>query len=58
LDEPTNFLDIYCIEALERFLKAYEGTVILVSHDQAFIERIADYIYEIENNQLVLKKFE
>lgn len=58
LDEPTNFLDIYCIEALERFLKAYEGTVILVSHDQAFIERVADYIYEIENKQLVLKKFE
>lgn len=52
------YLDIDCIEALERFLKAYEGTVILVSHDQAFIERVADYIYEIENKQLVLKKFQ
>ena len=52
LDEPTNFLDIFCIEALEKFLKAYEGTVILVSHDQAFVDRVADNIYTIDNQQL------
>lgn len=33
LDEPTNFLDVFCIEALERFLKGYEGTVLLASHE-------------------------
>lgn len=52
LDEPTNFLDIYCVEALERFLKGYEGTVLLVSHDRMFIERVADHVYAIENQQL------
>lgn len=56
LDEPTNFLDIYCIEALERFLKAYKGTVLLVSHDTVFIQRAADYVYVIEDQMLVLKK--
>ncbi|YCA41609.1 ABC-F type ribosomal protection protein [Bacillus sp. JZ8] len=56
LDEPTNFLDVICIEALERFLKGYEGTIILVSHDQMFIDRVADYIYVIENQQLKLNR--
>ncbi|WP_404354731.1 ABC-F type ribosomal protection protein [Cytobacillus firmus] len=56
LDEPTNFLDIYCIEALERFLKAYNGTVLLVSHDKVFVERVADCVYAIEEKMLVLKK--
>jgi macrolide transport system ATP-binding/permease protein len=55
LDEPTNFLDVFCIEALERFLKGYEGTVLLVSHDRMFIKRVADCIYVIENQQLKLR---
>jgi macrolide transport system ATP-binding/permease protein len=58
LDEPTNFLDIFCIEALESFLKAYEGTVLLVSHDRRFIECVADCIYSIEKQQLIVKKNE
>lgn len=56
LDEPTNFLDVFCIEALERFIKAYEGTILLVSHDQMFIDRVTDYVYVIENQTLRLKK--
>ncbi|KKI93487.1 antibiotic ABC transporter [Bacillus sp. SA1-12] len=56
LDEPTNFLDVFCIEALERFLKAYEGTVLLVSHDRTFIERVADCVYSIENQKLIVIK--
>jgi macrolide transport system ATP-binding/permease protein len=56
LDEPTNFLDVYCIEALERFLKAYEGTVLLVSHDRTFIDRVAEHEYVIEKQKLVLVK--
>ncbi|WP_047981869.1 Msr family ABC-F type ribosomal protection protein [Ornithinibacillus contaminans] len=55
LDEPTNFLDVFCIEALERFLAGYDGTVILVSHDRTFVERVADDVYVIENQQLRLK---
>ncbi len=58
LDEPTNFLDVYCIEALEPFLKAYEGTVLLVSHDKVFMDRVADCVYAIEEQQLVLKNYE
>jgi macrolide transport system ATP-binding/permease protein len=56
LDEPTNFLDVFCIEALERFIKAYEGTVILVSHDRMFFERVADCVYAIEQQQLIIRK--
>lgn len=56
LDEPTNFLDVFCIEALESFLKAYEGTGILVSHDRMFIERVADCEYVIEQQQLIIRK--
>lgn len=55
LDEPTNFLDVFCIEALERFLKEYEGTVLFVSHDRTFVDRAADCIYVIKNQKLVLK---
>ncbi|TQS75126.1 ABC-F type ribosomal protection protein [Ornithinibacillus gellani] len=55
MDEPTNFLDIYCLEALEQFIHGYDGTVILVSHDSTFIDCVADDVYEIKDQQLVLK---
>ena len=55
LDEPTNFLDIFCMEALERFLHGYEGTVLLISHDRTFVETVADSVYAIEEQKLVLK---
>src|SRR5690625_4216126 len=54
LDEPTNFLDVFCIEALESFIKAYDGTVLLVSHDHSFVEKVADYEYVIEDKKLQL----
>ncbi len=41
LDEPTNYLDIPSIEALERLLIEYEGTLIFVSHDKTFVDHIA-----------------
>ncbi|MFY0762392.1 Msr family ABC-F type ribosomal protection protein [Metabacillus dongyingensis] len=52
LDEPTNFLDIHAIEALERFMAAYEGTIVFVSHDQAFIKNVADLKYNILEKKL------
>lgn len=55
LDEPTNFLDVFCIEALECFLKGYKGTVLLVSHDRTFVERVADCVYVIEEQKLILR---
>lgn len=47
LDEPNNFLDIYAVEALERFIVAYKGTIVFVSHDQTFINNVADLQYTI-----------
>jgi ATPase subunit of ABC transporter with duplicated ATPase domains len=41
LDEPTNHLDVEAIEELERALAAYEGTVVLVTHDRRFLDAFA-----------------
>lgn len=51
LDEPTNHLDLAMIEWLEKFLKSYTGTILLVSHDQVFIDNIVSKIIEIENHK-------
>jgi ATPase subunit of ABC transporter with duplicated ATPase domains len=47
LDEPTNHLDLEAIEALVQALEAYDGTIILVSHDRWFVSRIANRILEL-----------
>lgn len=49
LDEPTNYLDIQSIEALEDVLKDYEGTVLFVSHDMAFVNNVADELLVLED---------
>jgi energy-coupling factor transporter ATP-binding protein EcfA2 len=48
LDEPTNHLDLESIEALVEGLKAYAGTLILVSHDRWFVSQLATRVLEIE----------
>lgn len=53
LDEPTNFLDIQSIEGLEKMLKAYKGTVLLVSHDKKFLDDVVDNIIIIKNKKII-----
>jgi ATP-binding cassette subfamily F protein 3 len=52
LDEPTNHLDIPAVETLEAALETYDGTVIAVSHDRYFLERIADRIVEVRDGDV------
>ncbi len=50
LDEPTNHLDVELIEWLEDFLSASHSTLLMVTHDRYFLDRICDKIIEIDNN--------
>lgn len=52
LDEPTNHLDLPTIEWLESYLRNYDKSVIIVSHDRMFLDRIIDVTYEIEYHQI------
>jgi ATP-binding cassette, subfamily F, member 3 len=53
LDEPTNHLDIQSRETLEEMLTAYDGTVVFVSHDRFFIDRVATGVWDIAEGKLV-----
>jgi ATP-binding cassette subfamily F protein 3 len=52
LDEPTNHLDIGTLKWLEQYLKAYSGTVVLISHDRYFLDQTVNRIFEIQNHKL------
>lgn len=52
LDEPTNYLDIYSVEAMENAIKSYNGTILFVSHDKRFLEQVADTIMYIEDYKI------
>lgn len=58
LDEPTNHLDIESREVLEESLINYEGTLLFVSHDRYFVDKIANCIGEIENRKFKLYEFD
>jgi ATP-binding cassette ChvD family protein len=51
LDEPTNHLDAECVAWLERFLKEYPGTVIVVTHDRYFLDNVTEWILELDNGR-------
>lgn len=51
LDEPTNHLDMESVKWLEGFLSAYQGSVIIVSHDRYFIDRIATKVVELDQTK-------
>ena len=52
LDEPTNHLDIGMLKWLEQYLSAYRGSMVIVSHDRYFLNRIVNRIFEIEHHRL------
>ena len=52
LDEPTNHLDLDSIEWLEELLLAFKGSVVTITHDRAFLDRIATRIVELDRGQL------
>ena len=55
LDEPTNHLDVESREALEDALAAYDGTIILVSHDRALIDAVATHTLSLEEGNAVMR---
>ncbi|MDP8223165.1 MAG: ATP-binding cassette domain-containing protein [Candidatus Lernaella stagnicola] len=52
MDEPTNHLDLLSTEALAETLETFDGTLVFVSHNQAFINRIANKVWDLENGEL------
>lgn len=56
LDEPTNHLDLESVKWLEGFLRGYSGSVIVVSHDRAFMDNMVDRIAEVDNGQVNVYK--
>lgn len=53
LDEPTNFLDLESILALEKFLQDYKGAFLLISHDREFLRRTTEYTLEVEGGDII-----
>lgn len=51
LDEPTNHLDLWARDALEKALAEFEGTVLFVSHDRYFVDRVADHLLILESTR-------
>ncbi|WEV70480.1 ABC-F family ATP-binding cassette domain-containing protein [Lactobacillus sp. ESL0785] len=52
LDEPTNYLDLDTLDWLENFLKGYAGAILVVSHDQYFLDHLANQIFELQFGKL------
>ncbi|MCX7049792.1 MAG: ATP-binding cassette domain-containing protein [Candidatus Sumerlaeota bacterium] len=56
LDEPTNHLDLESIQWLEDWIMSLQSSVLFVSHERSFMDRLADRIFEISRNQLTIYK--
>jgi ATPase subunit of ABC transporter with duplicated ATPase domains len=54
LDEPTNHLDILSIRWLEKFLVAYQGCAVIISHDQRFLDNVATHILDVDYETILL----
>lgn len=53
LDEPTNHLDFKRLSILEKYLRAFKGTVLMVTHDRYFLDQVCDTILKMENGKLI-----
>ncbi len=53
LDEPTNDLDILTLNVLEEYLKSFPGSLIIVSHDRFFLNKLADHLFIFEGNGVI-----
>ncbi|HDA0082908.1 TPA: macrolide efflux ABC transporter Msr(A), partial [Staphylococcus aureus] len=51
-DEPTNFLDIKTLEALEMFMNKYPGIILFTSHDTRFVKHVSDKKWELTGQSL------
>ena len=56
LDEPTNHLDIESVEVLEKAIEEFTGTVVAISHDRYFLDRIADRIVEVRETRVTRER--
>ena len=56
LDEPTNYLDLDTLDWLENYLKNYSGAILVVSHDQYFLDNLATQIFELQFGKLTVFK--
>ena len=56
LDEPTNYLDLDTLDWLENYLKSYTGAILVVSHDQYFLDNLATQIFELQFGKLTVFK--
>lgn len=54
LDEPTNHLDLESVQWLRAFIAAYEGAVLIVSHDRAFMDACVDHVAALENRRITV----
>ncbi|MFI8895576.1 ribosomal protection-like ABC-F family protein [Streptomyces paradoxus] len=57
LDEPTNHLDAAAVHWLEEHLRAHRGTVVAVTHDRGFLERIATTILEVDRDERTVRRY-
>lgn len=53
LDEPTNHLDLHAVEWLEGYLEGFKGTVLTISHDRYFLDKVVDRVIEIDRGKAV-----
>ncbi|MEX0981124.1 MAG: ABC-F family ATP-binding cassette domain-containing protein [Bacteroidales bacterium] len=57
LDEPTNDLDLFALNKLEEFLLAYEGCLMIVSHDRYFLDKLTDHLFIFKGNGKILDHY-
>lgn len=55
MDEPSNYLDLPAVEALQNLMIRYAGTIVFITHDVLLLKNVADVVYEIEQQKIVRK---